>query len=84
MKPDSELFAVSLSKRGDTVYFDPLSGKVSLRPFAACYQATGGIVSQWIDPLDALFEQETMELPVAAPLEIVTHDRIFDLMEAFA
>ncbi len=86
MKDDvlSEPFAVKLSLRGDTVYFCPVSGRVSLRPFDGCFQAIGGIVSEYVDPMDALFEQETMELPAVAPLEIVTHDRIFDLMEAFA
>ena len=80
----SELFAVKLSLRGDTIYFCRLSGKVSLRPFDGCFQAVAGIVSKYVDPMDAMYEQETMELPAVAPLEIVTHDRIFDLMEAFA
>ncbi len=86
MKDDalSESFAVKLSLRGDTVYFCRMSGKVSLRPFDGCFKAVAGVVSKYVDPTDALFEQETMELPAVAPLEIVTHDRIFDLMEAFA
>jgi hypothetical protein len=42
----------------------------------------GGIVSQWIDPLDALFEQETLPLPEPEPFEI-SHSREW-LMEAFA
>ena len=86
MKDDSlsQSFAVKLSLRGDTVYFCPVSGRVSLRPFAECSQAIAGVVSKYIDPIDALFEQETMELPAVAPLEIVTHDRIFDLLEVFA
>jgi hypothetical protein len=80
---DSELFAITLSRRGDTVYFCTMSGKVSLRPFDGCLQATGGEVFEYVDPLNVLFAQETMELPAVSPLEVITHDRNW-LIEAFA
>lgn len=78
----SEPFAVKLSLRGDTVYFCPVSGKVSLRPFGGCFQAVAGIVSKWVDPMDELFNQDTLPLPEDEPFEI-SHSRDW-LMEAFA